>query len=153
MNPPFFNNDDVFSIGELHDDLSALDSIGQKRIPLEDRIYSKRIVKRPWDSCVYSYKILTHEQRDILDSYFNDNKIKLTKTNMKSISRDLKVPYQRVLDYICEKSQEDCDSIVYNTIRYCNVLTELERVIDNSWCSYLEMADYFSSRIDINDNK
>lgn len=78
-------------------------------------------------------RVLTAFQRELLDGYFYEHNIKLTKKNLKIVSRDLKIPHKRIAEYVNAKQRRNGDDAYEEHIRMMDALEKINMGIELAW--------------------
>lgn len=112
------------------------------------KVYNrKKLYEKPWMSYVDKYSLLSNAQKEALDMYFLSNQIKLSRKNLRHISKELKISYKKIINYVYERDyghlilkedENDYNIAELNTIR---------KEINYIWQNYLESAEFFAKNI------
>ncbi|TBU07413.1 hypothetical protein CWI36_0278p0020 [Hamiltosporidium magnivora] len=100
-----------------------------------------------WMDFVYSYKILSSQQKKGMDEFFSLDSSLWTKKNLRDLSHTLKIPYRTIIETASKKLVNKKDLIVDYVTLYKEELSELDICISRSWNSYVRMARHFYDQI------
>jgi len=76
---------------------------------------------------------LTFYQRELLDGYFYRHDIKLTKKNLKSVSKALSIPHRRNVEYVNQRQKESRENTHEEYVRMMQTLGEINIQIREAW--------------------
>lgn len=76
---------------------------------------------------------LTPYQKSLLDSYFYEHNIKLTKKNLRIVSKDLKIPHRRIVEYVNSKQRNNREAAYEEHMQMVEVLNSLNMQIQAAW--------------------
>ncbi|KAI5190877.1 hypothetical protein NECID01_1172 [Nematocida sp. AWRm77] len=83
------------------------------------------------------YRGRTHEltvyQREQLDAYFYRHDIKLTKKNLKTVSKALTIPHRRIVEYVNQRQRETRESAHEDYVKTMEALGEINKKIKEIW--------------------
>ncbi|KAI5171475.1 hypothetical protein NEFER03_0797 [Nematocida sp. LUAm3] len=85
----------------------------------------KKIRKSACDLSVY--------QRDQLDAYFYNYDIKLTKKNLKIVSKVLNIPHRKIVEYVNLRQRETRENIHEIHLKMTQALGEINMQIQKIW--------------------
>lgn len=93
--------------------------------------------EEPWKKNVMSYRLLNSDQILKLEKYFIENNLKFNKVNIRKMSKNLKMPYNRALNYIYNKYKNSEKSIINYNQNCLNQLKAINEKIDKMWMKYI----------------
>ncbi|KAM0678824.1 hypothetical protein BDAP_000609 [Binucleata daphniae] len=103
----------------------------------------KKIYEKPWMFYVDKYSLLSNQQKEALNMYFLSNQIKLSRKNLRHISKELKISYKKIINYVYERDYGHLilkeDENDYNIAE----LNMIRKELNHTWDMYLESSDYF----------
>ncbi|KAI5191063.1 hypothetical protein NEMIN01_1332 [Nematocida minor] len=76
---------------------------------------------------------LTESQIDQLDSYFYRHDIKLTKKNLKIVSKALNIPHKRIVEYVNHRQKETRENTHEEYMKMMLTLGEINMQIKEIW--------------------
>ncbi|OAG28825.1 hypothetical protein NEDG_00964 [Nematocida displodere] len=76
---------------------------------------------------------LTVHQRDLLDAYFYRHNIKLTKKNLKVVSKTLGIPHRRIVEYVNHRQRDTHETVHEEYLSVMGVLNEIHLQIKEVW--------------------
>lgn len=76
---------------------------------------------------------LTESQIDQLDSYFYRHDIKLTKKNLKIVSKALNIPHKRIVEYVNHRQKESRENTHEEYMKMMMTLGEINMQIKEIW--------------------
>lgn len=76
---------------------------------------------------------LTYAQKDQIDAYFHCHDIKLTKKNLKIVSKALGIPHRRVVEYVNSRQKESKGNVHEEYIKMIGALREINAQIKEIW--------------------
>ncbi|KAM0685178.1 hypothetical protein COBT_003613, partial [Conglomerata obtusa] len=79
-----------------HSKENILQKNNKKKIP-----YTK-----PWMHYVDKYSLLSASQKESLDMYFLSNQVKLSRKNLRHISKELQISYKKIINYVYERDYD-----------------------------------------------
>ncbi|KAM0674858.1 hypothetical protein GVAV_001677 [Gurleya vavrai] len=68
--------------------------------------HSKKEFSKPWMNYVDKYSLLSNKQKEALDMYFISNQVKLSRKNLRHISKELKISYKKIINYVYERDYD-----------------------------------------------
>ncbi|OAG33233.1 hypothetical protein NEIG_02521 [Nematocida sp. ERTm5] len=76
---------------------------------------------------------LSSSQIDQLDAYFYRHDIKLTKKNLKIVSKALNIPHKRIVEYVNYRQNESRESSHEEYIKMLQTLSDINMQIKDIW--------------------
>ncbi|EIJ93143.1 hypothetical protein NEPAR06_2306 [Nematocida parisii] len=76
---------------------------------------------------------LSSSQIDQLDAYFYRHDIKLTKKNLKIVSKALNIPHKRIVEYVNYRQKESRESSHEEYIKMMQTLSDINMQIKDIW--------------------
>ncbi|KAI5187778.1 hypothetical protein NEHOM01_2359 [Nematocida homosporus] len=87
--------------------------------------FQKKASARTYELSIY--------QKDQLDAYFYRHNIKLTKKNLKSVSKVLNIPHRRIVDYVNQRQKETHENVHEDYLKMSEALGEINMQIKEIW--------------------